>query len=197
MEETNALQEPMEEEIAETGSSLKEEESDDQEEEELSYPCLPPNKSNSFANTLFDRPPCLPKEDECYIDNCDDPTILELDMNCVPADHKKHALCDIYIIEFVNNATKNYYERGKYGCWKFHVTKTPLFILKVLKLLLFYLAMLVTMCFFDLFSYKIPIYRKWVRLKCVSYLLLDALFCFNSYFLCEHLFKFLRLAQRR
>jgi hypothetical protein len=36
MEETNALQDPMEEEIAETGSSLdeKEEESDDQEEEE-------------------------------------------------------------------------------------------------------------------------------------------------------------------
>jgi hypothetical protein len=42
MEETNALKEPMEEEIAETRSSLdeKEEESDDQEEEEWSYPCL-------------------------------------------------------------------------------------------------------------------------------------------------------------
>jgi hypothetical protein len=67
-EETNALQEPMEEEIAESGSSLdeKKEESDDQEEEEWSsYPCLPPNKSNSLTNTLFDRPPCLPKEDEC------------------------------------------------------------------------------------------------------------------------------------
>jgi hypothetical protein len=38
-EETNALKEPMEEEIVETGSSLdeKEEESDDQEEEEWSY----------------------------------------------------------------------------------------------------------------------------------------------------------------
>jgi hypothetical protein len=38
MEETNALKEPMEEEIAETGNSLdeKEEESDDQEEEEWS-----------------------------------------------------------------------------------------------------------------------------------------------------------------
>jgi hypothetical protein len=67
-EETNALQEPMEEEIAKTRSSLdeKEEESDDQEEEEWSsYPCLPPNKSNSLTNTLFDCPPCLPKEDEC------------------------------------------------------------------------------------------------------------------------------------
>jgi hypothetical protein len=56
-EETNALKEPMEEEIAETASSL-----DDQEEEEWSYPCLPPNKSNSLTNTLFDRPPCLTKE---------------------------------------------------------------------------------------------------------------------------------------
>jgi hypothetical protein len=54
----------MEEEIAETGSSLdeKEEESDDQEEEEWSYPCLLPNKSNSLTNTLFDRPLCLKKD---------------------------------------------------------------------------------------------------------------------------------------
>jgi hypothetical protein len=183
----------MEKEIAETGSSL-----DDQEEEEWSsYPCLPLNKSNALTNTLFDRPPCLPKEDECYIDNCDDPTILELDMDCVLADHEKHALCDIYIVEFVHDATENYYERGKYGYWNFHVTRTPLFILKVPKLLLFYLPMLVTMCFFDLFSYKIPMHKKWVRIKCVSYLLLDALFFFNSYFLCEHFIKFLRLAQRR
>jgi hypothetical protein len=101
MEETNALKEPMEEEIDETGSSL-----DDQEEEEWSYPCLPPNKSNYLTNTLFDHPPCLPKEDECYIDNCDDPTILELDMDCVLADHEKHALCDIYIVEFVQDATE-------------------------------------------------------------------------------------------
>jgi hypothetical protein len=66
----------MEKEIAETRSSLdeKEEESDDQEEEEWSsYPYLPPNKNNSLTNTLFDCPPCLPKEDDCYIDNCDDP----------------------------------------------------------------------------------------------------------------------------
>jgi hypothetical protein len=24
-------------------------------------------------------------------------------------------LCDIYIVEFVHDATENYYERGKYG----------------------------------------------------------------------------------
>jgi hypothetical protein len=126
----------------------KEEESDDQGEEEWSYPCLPPNKSNSLTNILFDRPPCLTKDGEC----------------------------DIYIVEFVHDATENYYERGKYGCCNYHVTKTSLFILKVPKLLLFYLPILVTMHFFDLFSYKIPMHRKWVRLKCVLHLLLDALF---------------------
>jgi hypothetical protein len=40
--------------------------------------------------------------------------------------------------------------------------------LNVPKLLLFYISMLVTMWFYDLFSYKIPMHRKWVRLKYVS-----------------------------
>ena len=53
----------------EIGSSLdeKEEESDEQKEEEwISYPCLPSNESNSLTHTLFDCPPCSPKEIECY-----------------------------------------------------------------------------------------------------------------------------------
>src|SRR4051812_41595654 len=55
-EETNALQDSMEEEIAETGSSLdeKEEESDEQKEEEWSHPCLPSNESNSLNLTLYE-----------------------------------------------------------------------------------------------------------------------------------------------
>ena len=60
----------MEEEITETESSLdeKEEESDEQKEEEWSsYPFTPSNDSNSSTLTLFDCPPCLPKEDECYV----------------------------------------------------------------------------------------------------------------------------------
>src|SRR3954468_23122652 len=46
----------MEEEIAETESSLdeKEEESDKQKEEEWSHPCLPPNESNSLTPTLYE-----------------------------------------------------------------------------------------------------------------------------------------------
>ena len=47
--------------------------------------------------------------------------------------------CYSYIVEFIHYATGNYFERGKYGYENFHVTKTPLFRLKVLKLLLFYL----------------------------------------------------------
>src|SRR3954468_2454393 len=46
----------MEEEIAETESSLdeKEEESDEQKEEEWSHPCIPSNESNSLSLTLYE-----------------------------------------------------------------------------------------------------------------------------------------------
>ena len=110
------------------------------------------------------------------------PTIFELDKNYVFVDHEKHALCDKYIVEFIHDATENYYERGKYGCRNFHGIETPLYMLKVLKLLLFYLPMLVTLFFVNLFVYKIPMHRKWVRLKCVLNLLLDAPFFFIFYF---------------
>ena len=110
------------------------------------------------------------------------PTIFELDKSYVFVDHEKNALCDSYIVQFVHDATENYYERGKYGCRNFHSTKTPL-ILKVLKLFLFYLPMLITLFFMNLFVYKIPMHRKWVRLKCVSNLLLDAPFASFSIFM--------------
>ena len=100
--------------------------------------------------------------------------------------HDKNALCDSYIVEFAHVATESYYERGKYGCRNFHVTKTPLYVLKFLKLHLFYLPMLVTLLFMNLFIYKIPMHRKHVRLKCVLNLPLDALFCLKYYFLRVH-----------
>ena len=113
----NALQEPIKEEIVKTESSSdeKEEESDDQEGEEWIYPCLP--LSNSLIRTLFD--------------NCDDP-IDSFGISLFDeVDRDKHALCDTYIVKFVHDATENYFERGKFGCWNFHDTKTPLFIFKV------------------------------------------------------------------
>src|SRR5215217_3537052 len=94
--------------------------------------------------------------------------------------HDKNALCDSYIVEFAHDATESYYERGKYGCRNFHVTKTPLYVLKFLKLHLFYLPMLATILFMNLFIYKIPMHRKHVRLKCVLNLPLDALFASNT-----------------
>src|SRR4051812_16656396 len=63
MEKTNALQEPMEEEIAETGSSLdeKEEESDDQKEDECYVPvdsfeisAMGKTCDNSYAPVIYD-----------------------------------------------------------------------------------------------------------------------------------------------
>ena len=95
-----------------------------------------------------------------------DPIIFELDKSYVFVDHEKHALSDSYIVEFVHDATENYYERGKCGCRNFHVTKIPLFVLKVLKLFLLHLLMLVALWFNDLFYCKIPLHRKWVRLRC-------------------------------
>ena len=114
--------------------------------------------------------------------NENDYAYVESNNSFMHVDHDKNALCDIYIFEFIHDATESYYERGKYGCGNFHVTKTPLFMLKFLKLHLFCFPMLVSLCFIVLFSYKIPMHRKWVRLKCVSYLFLDACFYFNSYF---------------
>ena len=57
-------------------------------------------------------------------------------MNCVLLDHDKDALCDNYVVEFVHDATENYYERGKYGCRNSHVTKTPLFFAEILEIAL-------------------------------------------------------------
>ena len=97
-------------------------------------------------------------------------------------DHEKHDLCDIYIVGFIHDATESYYETGKHGFMHLNNIKFPLFMLKVLKLHLFCFPMIGALCFHDLFLYKIPMHRKWVRLKCVLDFLLDALFYFNSYF---------------
>ena len=63
----------------------------------------------------------------------DNPTILEECQLCVHVDHEKYGdLCDSYIVEFEYDPTCNYYERGKYGCRNFHVTKLPLVMWRLL-----------------------------------------------------------------
>jgi hypothetical protein len=95
--------------------------------------------------------------------------------------HDKNVLCDSYIVNFILDATESYYERGKHGFMHLNNIKPPLFMLKILKLHLFCFLILVALCFHDLFLYKILFHRKWVRLKSVSYLFLDALFCFKFF----------------
>ena len=104
-------------------------------------------------------------------------------------DHDKNVSCDGYIVDFINDATESYYERGKHGYMHLNNIKFPLFMLKFLKFHSFCLPMLATLCFVDLFFYKIILHRKWVRLKFVLHLLLDALLLrFNSY-TCESIIK--------
>src|SRR6266536_1947317 len=78
--------------------------------------------------------------------------------------HERSALCDCYIVEFIDDATENYYERGTYAFTYLNNIMFPLFMLKVLKLHLFCLPMLVDSCSHKLFAHKIPMHRKWVIL---------------------------------
>ena len=81
---------------------------------------------------------------------------------------KKNALCAGYIVEFIHDATENYYEGEIYACRNCNNIKFPLYVFKVLKLCLFYLPMQVDSCPHKLFAHKIPMHRKWVRLKCAK-----------------------------
>ena len=89
-------------------------------------------------------------------------------------DHERSDLCDSYIAEIIHDATDNYYERGTYACRNCNNIKFPLYVLKFLKLYLFCLPMLVDYCSHKLFAHKIPMNRKWVRLKCASHIFHDA-----------------------
>ena len=60
-------------------------------------------------------------------------------------DHRDIIVYDNYVIESDYDPTCNYYERGKYGCRNFHVTKTPLFMMKVLSFLLIWFYLLGTL----------------------------------------------------
>src|SRR4051812_20755010 len=75
-------------------------------------------------------------------------------------DHENNALGAGYIVEFIHDATENYYEGGIYACRNCNNIKFPLYVLKVLKLCLFYIPMKVDYCSHKLFSHKIPMHRK-------------------------------------
>ena len=94
-------------------------------------------------------------------------------------DDEKNALVSGYIVEFIHDSTENYYEGGTYACRNCNNIRFPLYVLKILKLCLFCLPMLVDYCSHKLFAHKIPMHRKWVRLKYASHILHDAHFLFQ------------------
>ena len=104
----------------------------------------------------------------------DNPPIFEERQLCMHVDHEKNILCDSYIVEFEYDPTCNYYERGKYGGRNFHITKSPLVMLRLL-LSLSYSLHMVVICLDNLFSYKMSMHRKYVRLRCDFHMLYDAL----------------------
>ena len=107
------------------------------------------------------------------------PTILEARQLCMHVDHVENIWCDSYIVESDYDPTCNYYERGKYSCRNFHVTKLPLIILRLSIFISSPSHMLDVSCLDNLFSYKIPMHRKHVRLKRVCHIFYDALFVFQ------------------
>ena len=94
-------------------------------------------------------------------------------------DHEKNALCDGNIVEIIHDATENYYEGGIHACRSAIISSFPLYVLKGLKLSLFFLPILVDSSSHKLCTHKITRHRKWVRFKCVSHILHDALFMFQ------------------
>ena len=80
------------------------------------------------------------------------------------------------LLKFSYDPTCNYYERGKYGRKLFHDNKLPLVMLRLLLFLSASLHMLVFACLDNLFSYKMPMHRKYVRLRCVCHVFHDAPF---------------------
>ena len=98
-------------------------------------------------------------------------------------DHENNSLCDGYIVEFIHDATENYYEGGIYACRNCNNIKFPLYVLKILKLCLFYLPMLVS---HKLFAHKILCIGSGLGLNELFICFMMLSLCFNSYLLCEH-----------
>ena len=94
-------------------------------------------------------------------------------------DHEKNALGAGYMIQFIHDTTEKYYERESYASTYCNNIKFPLYVSKFLKLHLFCLPMQVDSYSHKLLAHKIPMHRKWVRIKCISNNLHDALFMFQ------------------
>ena len=114
------------------------------------------------------------------------PTILEECQLCIHVDLVKNMFCDIYIVEFAYDPTCNYYERGKYGHRNFHVTKLPLFMLRLLSSLSCSLHMLVLLSLIICLLIKCLCIGSMLELYVFFTCFMMLSSCFNSSLLCEH-----------
>jgi hypothetical protein len=126
--------------------------------------------SHKLGNAMFDEydifsPPSFDEKNyydysmpPIYDDYCDD-------MSAMHVHHEKGAVCGGYIVEFIHDATEIFYERGSYASTYCKNIKFPLYVLKVLKSCLYCFPMLVDSCSNKLFVHKMPMHRKYVRLK--------------------------------
>ena len=114
------------------------------------------------------------------------PTILEECQLCMHVDHEEKILCDSFIFEFDYDPTCNYYERGKYGCRNFHVTKLHLVMLRLLLFLSASLHMLVFACLDNSFAHKMPTQGSmlYLNLFFTSFMMLSL--CIKYCLSCEH-----------
>ena len=114
------------------------------------------------------------------------PTILEECQLCMHVDHEEKILCDSYIVEFAYDPTCNYYDIGKYCGRNFHVTKLPLFMLRLSMFYSSSLHMLVFVCFDNFLLIKCLSIGSMLALNLffTCYLILSL--CFDSCLSCEH-----------
>ena len=114
------------------------------------------------------------------------PTILEECQLSVRVDRVKNMFCDSYIVEFSYDPTCNYYERGKYGCRNFHVTKLPLVMLRLLLFLSSSLHMLDLACLANFFPIKCLCIGSILDSEVIFTCFMMLSLCFNSCLSCEH-----------
>ena len=105
--------------------------------------------------------------------------------NSMLVDHEKNVLGAGYIVEFIHDATENYYEGGIYACRNCNNVKFPPYVLKFLKLCLCYLPMLVDVPISCLLTKYLCIGSGLgLNMLVICFMMLPL--CFNSYLLCEH-----------
>jgi hypothetical protein len=118
------------------------------------------------------------------------PTILKDYKTFMHVDHEENISHDIYIVEFEYDSTCNYYERGKYGYRNLHVTKLPLFMLRLLLFLSSSMLMLEISCLDNLLLIKCLCIGSMSDLNMFVRCFMILSLCFNS---CPNFLEFFEL----